>query len=154
MNLNNAEMDFWQSYLNTLTVQLIDPIVTSGMAGNAQLADELLELILKEKKTAGSGLLKAYQIENEDIPKVGNYWIILDSKSIPRCIVQTVKVEINRFDQVSESVAIAEGEGDLSMYYWQKAHSAFFAPFLKSWDIDNLDEELVVTEYFHLVYEC
>lgn len=150
--LKGIEFDFWESYLNTLDFKPMSPMVTSGMAGNAKLADELLELYLKGNKTAGSGLLRAYLIEDEDIPIVGNYWIILDSKSNPRCIVQTVRVEINRFDEVPESVAIAEGEGDLSISYWRKVHREFFIPFLKTWGISNLDEELVVTEHFKLLY--
>lgn len=152
MGLKIIESDFWESYINTLNLKPTAPIVTLGMAGNIELADELLELYLKGIKTAGSGLLKDYQIEGDDIPIVGNYWIILDSKSNPRCIVQTVRVEINRFDEVPESIAIAEGEGDLSLSFWRKAHREFFTPFLKAWGISNLDEELVITEHFKLVH--
>lgn len=151
-NLNNEELTFWNSYTATLTKKPVNPIVFSGMAGNEKIADELLQLYLNGKKTAGSGLMKDYLKANEPLPQVNQYWIILDSKLTPKCIVQTIKVEVNRFDEVPEKIAIAEGEGDLSISYWRTAHKEFFKPFLKDLGISNLNEELIITEYFKVIF--
>lgn len=153
MNLNKIELEYWNSYLSTLDEKPTQPMVEASIAGNEEIADQLLDLYLMGKKTAGSGLVKDYELSGDDLPKVGNYWIILDSQKVPRCIVKTVRVEIHQFDQVPKEVAIAEGEGDLSLEYWQKAHIEFFTPFLENWKIDDLNKEQVVTEFFEVVYK-
>ncbi len=153
MNLTVKERDFWNSYLGTLKSKPINPKVEAGIAGNQEIADDLLDLYLSGKKTAGSGLVKDYELAGDPLPEVGNYWIILNSKNEPSCIVKTVRVEKYQFDQVPKEVAIAEGEGDLSLDYWRKVHVEFFTPFLKDWNIDDLDKEILVTEFYEVVYK-
>lgn len=154
MDLNINEKFFWQEYVSTLNEAPIQPEIEANVPGNDEIADELLELYLSGKKTAGSGLVKDYELAGDPLPKVDNYWIILDSKKNPKCIVKTLRVELYQFDQVPEEVAIAEGEGDLSLDYWRKGHIKFFTPFLKSWGIENLDKEKVVTEFYEVVYKA
>ncbi|HFU4497879.1 ASCH domain-containing protein [Streptococcus suis] len=68
------------------------------------------ELVLEGKKTATAGALKSYQFENVDIPRLGQYNIVLDSKNQPLCIIRTTKVEIIPFLEVSSEQAYKEGE--------------------------------------------
>ena len=144
---------YWNSYLETLEEKLDHPDVEAGIAGNQEIADKLLSLYIEGKKTAGSGLVKDYELAGDPLPKVGNYWIILNSKGEPGCIVKTVKVEQYKFNEVPEEVAIAEGEGDLSLDYWQKAQREFFNPYLKDWGVEDLDQEMVVTEFYEVVFK-
>lgn len=153
MNLNKEETEYLNSYLSTLTAKPDPLFVEASIAGNEEIADELLDLYLMGKKTAGSSLLKDYMFSGDELPKVGNYWIILDSQKIPRCIVKTVRVETYQFDSVPEEVATAEGEGDLSLEYWRKAHIEFFTPFLSEWNITDLNKETLVTEFYEVVYK-
>lgn len=153
MDLTKKELDLWNLYLSTIAVKPIRPNIEASIAGSLDIADELLGLYLSGRKTAGSGLVRDYELAGDLLPKVGNYWIILDSKNNPRCIVKTVRVEFYQFDQVPEEVAIAEGEGDLSLDYWRKAHIEFFSPFLKDWGISDLDKETLVTEFYEVVYK-
>jgi len=150
--MNTQETAYWKTYLQTLDNPAEQPSVSVGIAGNPAIADDLLALYLTAQKTAGSGLLKDYQLAGDPLPQVGDHWIILDSQAQPRCIVKTVRVEQHRFAQVPEAVAIAEGEGDLSLAYWRAAHLEFFKPFLADWGITDLEQETVVTEYYELVY--
>ena len=122
------------------------------MAGDAGLADELLHLYLSGRKHAGSGLVRDYEVAGEPLPEVGDYWIVLDSRNRPTCLLRTVRVETHRFDQVTDAVALAEGEGDGSLGYWQNAHRQFFAPHLERLGIKDLESAQVVTEYFQLVH--
>ena len=151
--MNKNAQDYWNSYLKTLAHEPSNFHVEAGIAGNKEIADELLELYLSGKKTAGSGLVKAYKLAGDSLPKVGNHWIILDSGDEPRCIVKTNRVEQYQFDQVPEEVAIAEGEGDLSYEYWREAHIKFFTPFLDEWGISDLDKETLVTEFYEVVFK-
>jgi len=147
------QSDFWKRYTSGLETEIVDPNVEVGISGNAEIADKLLDLYLSGKKTAGSSLVKDYKLAGDELPKVGNYWMILNSKNEPKCIVKTVRVEFCQFDEVSEEVAIAEGEGDLSLAHWRKAHIDFFTPFLKDWGVTDLDKELLVTEFYEVVYK-
>ena len=133
--------------------QPIDPYVEAGISGNRKIADKLLELYLNGKKTAGSGLVKDYELAGDPLPKVGNYWVILNSTNDPKCIVKTIRVEMYQFDQVPVEVAIAEGEGDLSLEYWKKIHTDFFTPFLDGWGVTDLAKETMVTEFYEVVYK-
>ena len=150
--MHDKILTYWKSYLGTLEEKPLDPHFEAGIAGNTAIADKLLGLYLSGKKSAGSGLLKDFELAGDPLPKVGNYWIILDSKEEPRCIVKTVRVELHQFDQVPIEVAQAEGEGDLSLEYWRKVHIEFFTPYLEAWDITDLDKETVVTEFYELVF--
>jgi uncharacterized protein YhfF len=154
-SLKPLEIEFWQKYLARLSnpERLNEAKITASMAGNKEIADILLNLYLEGKKTAGSGLVKDYEFSGDPLPALGNYWIILDTNEQPRCIVKTVRVELHLFREVPPQVAIAEGEGDLSLEYWREAHILFFQPYLAKLGIEDLDEAEVVTEFFSLVYK-
>lgn len=143
---------YWSQYLETISDDLYGVHIEAGMPGNADIADDLLALFLSGKKTAASGLVRDYELAGEALPKGGEYWIIQDSKMEPRCIVKTIRVEVNRFDQITEEIAKAEGEGDLSIEYWRKAHIDFFTPYLDDWGIEDIEKEMVVTEFYEMVY--
>jgi uncharacterized protein YhfF len=153
IKLNHSEMTFWSSYLKIAPDAKLSTNVKASIAGSREIADKLLELYMNGKKRAGSSLVKDYELSGDELPKAGDYWIILNSNNEARCIVKTVRVEIYQFDEVPEEVSIAEGEGDLSLEYWRKAHIAFFKPFLKDWGIQDLNKEKVVTEFFEVVYK-
>lgn len=148
------ESSFWGEYLAALPTALRSrkPRVEAAFAGNRKITDDLIALYLAGKKTAGSGLVKDYLTMGDPLPKVGNYWIALDSRRRPRCLLKTVRVEINVFKRIPKRIAVAEGEGDLSVAYWKRVHRKFYSPFLKKWGIDDLDEAEVITEHFELVH--
>jgi len=86
-----------------------------------ELADELLELVLKGIKTA--------TCSTEDDPNTstaGERWIVLDGSGTPRCVIETTEVTYRRFGDVDAAFAHDEGEGDRSLAYWQQAHRNYF----------------------------
>jgi uncharacterized protein YhfF len=85
------------------------------------LADELLELVLKGVKTA--------TCSTEDEPNLstpGERWIVLDGRGDPRCVIETTEVTFRRFGDVDAAFAHDEGEGDRSLAYWRSAHRKYF----------------------------
>ena len=123
------------------------------MPGNSEIADGLVQLYLVGHKIAGSSLLADFVAAGDQLPSIGKFWIVLDSTGEARCIVRTDRVDQTKFKDVGMEVAIAEGEGDLSLAYWRKAHAEFFQPFLQSWGVNDLEEAIVVTEFFRVVYK-
>jgi uncharacterized protein YhfF len=152
--LKEAEHEFLQEYFATLDPEDVPEEVTvrAGKAGNAALAEELLELYLTKKKWAASGLAQDYILAGDPLPSVEDYWIVLDTQEVPRCILRTSAVEMHLFKDVPANIAEAEGEGDLSLEYWRKAHRDFFTPYLEGLGIEDLETAQVITEFFELVY--
>ena len=59
-------------------------------------------------------------------PRIGSYNIILDGQNVPVCVIRLVSMRLVRFCDVNEEFARKEGEGDLSLEYWQTEHQRFF----------------------------
>lgn len=94
---------------------------------NPQMADELVQLVLSGKKTATCTALEWHLAE--PLPPVGSLQVITDGQAIPACIIQNTAQFIIRFDEVDETLAKKEGEGDLSLAYWRTVHQEFFEKF-------------------------
>jgi uncharacterized protein YhfF len=154
--LKRLEQAFWNDYLARLPSRRRPKkaFVEASFAGGRKITDKLIRLYRAGKKTAGSGLVKDYKTAGDPLPKTGNYWIILDSRERPQFLVRTVRTEINPFGRIPKSVARAEGEGDLSVAYWKRAHGRFFLPSLSKWGISSLDEAEVITEHFKIVHQA
>ena len=130
----------------------------SGFQGNYQAwafggaPDKLAKLVMQGVKTATCSALALYEYENEEIPKAGDYSVILDSDGQAVCIIRTTKVYIETFDQVSERHAYLEGEGDRSLEYWRQEHEEFFTEELKTIQ-QNFDAKMeLVCEKFEVVF--
>ena len=130
----------------------------SGFQGNYQAwafggaPDKLAKLVMQGVKTATCSALALYEYENEEIPKVGDYSVILDSDGQAVCIIRTTKIYIETFDQVSERHAYLEGEGDRSLEYWRQVHEEFFTEELKTIQ-QNFDAKMeLVCEKFEVVF--
>lgn len=150
------ERAFWNEYLAGIKPARRPrrPVVGAAFAGNRRTTDGLLALYLAGKKSAGSGLVKDYLTAGDPLPKVGDYWIALDSRNRPRCLLKTVRVEMNIFKSLPKRIAVAEGEGDLSIAHWKRVHKKFYSPFLTKWGIENIEDAEVITEHFKLVHRA
>jgi uncharacterized protein YhfF len=85
------------------------------------LADELLELVLKGVKTA------TCSTEDEpNLSKPGECWIVLDGRGDPRCVIESTEITFRPFNGVDAAFAFEEGEGDRSLAYWRSAHRRYF----------------------------
>jgi uncharacterized protein YhfF len=87
-----------------------------------QIADDLLGLVLAGVKTgtcwpASEGLKGSAE---------GARYVVLDSTAQPRAIIESVRLEQRRFDEVDADFAHSEGEGDRSLATWREIHEACF----------------------------
>ncbi len=87
-----------------------------------ELADELLDLILRGKKTATCWSAA----EGPKGTQVGKQWVVLDGLGTPSAVLETIELLQRRFDQVDPLFAADEGEGDQSLTYWRSAHQEYF----------------------------
>jgi uncharacterized protein YhfF len=87
---------------------------------SAELADELLALVLAGKKTATCWAAS----EGDKGVVVGKRWIVNDGQG--RAVLETVEVERRRFAEVDAAFAHDEGEGDRTLSWWRQAHTDYF----------------------------
>ena len=147
-------MAYWQKYISSLPIDKVpvNPFITASFAGNSDITDKLLDLYLLGKKTAGSSIVEDFLSAGDPLPQVGNFWIFLNSREEPSCILKTESIQIHKFYEVPLEIAIAEGEGDLTLDYWRKVHSKLYSPHLKLWGLESIQDATVITEFFSLVY--
>lgn len=155
MGWNSITELYWHQYLeHLLTTDAPLPVgnVVADFPGTPDIADALIDLYLTGRKSAGSGLVEDYESAGDPLPQPGDHWIAQGGSGQPRCILRTERVEIHRFLDVPERIALAEGEGDLSLSSWRSAHAAHFVPHLPKWGLAKIEDATVVTEFFTLVY--
>ncbi|MHC1599150.1 MAG: ASCH domain-containing protein [Candidatus Methanofastidiosia archaeon] len=116
-------------------------------------ANELAKLVKRGIKRATASSLWALEHDNESTPRVGEYSVITNWNGKAQCIIQTTKVDIVPFGEVSSEFAETEGEGDKSLFYWREVHKKFFAEELESIGLKFSEEMLVVCEEFKVIFQ-
>ena len=114
--------------------------------------DELAELVLNGIKTATASAYPLYEQEQEPLPQVGEYNVILNAKDEAVCIIETTKDYVVPFREVSADHAYREGENDRSLGSWRAVHRDFFTEEMTASGL-TFDEDMpVVCEEFLRVY--
>lgn len=121
-------------------------------AGENPYADELAQLTVTGHKTATSSPYQIYELENQPLPQVGDFNIILDAQEKAVCITRHTKVEILPFDQVSDEHAYKEGEGDKTLDYWRQVHAQWLSMYLEEFNLEFTTQTPMVCEEFEVVY--
>lgn len=114
--------------------------------------DLLAGLVLAGEKTATASAFPLYAYENEALPETGEYSVVLDSRDQAVCVIQTTKVYIVPFTEVTAEHAFKEGEGDKSLSYWRQVHQQFFSDCLKEDGMVFTPDMNVVCEEFKVVF--
>ena len=114
--------------------------------------DTLAELVRTGVKTATASAYPFYGLEGEDLPKAGEYSVILNTKDEAVCIICTTKVYITPYREVTAEQAWKEGEGDRSLDYWRRVHEVFFRKELEAVNLPFTEDMGVVCEEFEVVY--
>ncbi len=115
-------------------------------------ANVCAELVLEGKKVGTCGALISYEKDNVPLPQKGNLWIITDWFGEAKCIIETQKTFLCKFNEVDEAWAKMEGEGDLSLAYWQRVHRAFFTRELSEKGLSFSEDLELFCEVFKRVF--
>lgn len=145
---------YWQKFLSSLPED--SPYhhrsyIAEGWGDSPEMADELGGLIVAGTKTGTCSALWEWEAEGESLPETGLITIVLDGRGDPIGIVETVDVTICKYNEVDAEFARAEGEGDLSLAYWQQAHRDFFSRGLPEIGKEFNEEMPLVCERFRLL---
>ena len=116
--------------------------------------EELARLVLEGKKTATASVYELYAYDNERVPSAGDYSVIMDSsEKNALCIIKDTEVSIVPFKDVDENHARREGEGDMTLDYWRRAHRECFSQWMDEAGKKFTDDTLIVLEKFELVFK-
>ena len=115
-------------------------------------ANELLRLVLIGQKTATASSLWGFEKESIDIPKIGDLSIVTDWKGHPRCVIETTKVTIIPFSEMTYDICKREGEDD-TLESWRAGHIRFFTAEGKELGYEFCEDMPVVFEDFEVVYQ-
>ena len=148
--------EMWKKYLSTIGENINNTGKTYEswyFCNNEKDANELAELVKKGIKKATASLHCLYEIENETIPKVGDYIIITNWNGIAQCVIHITNINIIPFKNVTQAFAAKEGEGDKTLSFWRKVHRKFFTLELKEYSKKFSEDMLVICEEFEVVYQ-
>lgn len=151
LTLSQKIENYWQRFAKKNDLTLPMPDTWAFGDGTKTMGDELGQLVLSGKKTATCSAYWVYEMENEPLPKVGQYDIVLDGEEQPLAIIQYTAVDLVSMQDVSIEFAQAEGEGDLSYEYWYRAHVDFFTWELAQYGKTFSPEMTLVCQNFKVV---
>lgn len=117
-----------------------------------QLADALLELVLRGGKRATSELAAEFVAAGERLPRVGSHWIACDGRGVPRIIIRSTELRIGPFDSVDPAFAADEGEDDGSVESWKTEHRRYWRRTAAARGATWSAEDEVVFERFRVVW--
>src|SRR5215470_11080645 len=104
----------------------LDDLPMAEFAFPGPLRDRLVAAIVSGTKTATSGLVLAYERENEPLPEVGQVWAVVDSVGRRVAAIEVTEVRVVRLADVDLQHALDEGEGDESVAQWRAGHERFW----------------------------
>lgn len=93
---------------------------------NERSANELGKLVVAGTKRATASLARSYEIDLKDLPKPGDLSVVTDWDGTPLCVIETRRVDIVPYEDVTAEFAATEGEGDGSLRYWREVHWDYF----------------------------
>lgn len=150
--MNPSAIELWEQFKRQ-SLLTHDTYDAWAFGNSPEMADELLTHVLKGEKTGTSSLYVLYELEQEQVPEVESYSVLLDGNDQAQAIICTKVVEILPYSQVSEVHGYLEGEGDRTLSYWRSVHQPFFEQELKKYGQTFSEDLLIVYELFELVYQ-
>jgi uncharacterized protein YhfF len=118
---------FWARYLTALGSAPSSSVPPAWCFGDTvELADELIELVVRGPKRATVGAVAEYEADGDPLPAVGDLSIVTDGSMRPRALLETTEVRVGPLSSVDEQFAWDEGEGDRTRASWLDAHTWFF----------------------------
>ena len=144
--------DFWSAAreaVPALPEQPTDRVWPFG--ATPEQADSLLELVLAGVKTGTASYFWDYETDDEPLPVVGDYDIVLDGSGSPRAVLVTESVEVVPFNEVTAEHAHAEGEDDRTLESWRRIHKKFYEDHVEV-GRPFADDMPMVCERFRVLY--
>ncbi|MPZ62339.1 MAG: ASCH domain-containing protein [Propionibacteriales bacterium] len=119
---------------------------------SAEMADELLELLLHGPKRATAAAVFEFRAEQEPLPRIGSHWIVADARGKARAILRSRELRIGPLRSVDDAFAWDEGEGDRTRDSWVDAHLRYMKRSCARLGIEADEQLELVFERFDVVW--
>jgi len=103
-----------------------EPLNPFLLAFPGPLRDRLVAAVLSGEKVSTSGLLAEYELEQEELPPVGERSALIDSQGREVAVLEMTEVRVLPLGEVDLQHAVDEGEGYRSVAEWRSGHEAFW----------------------------
>ncbi|MGO2541148.1 MAG: ASCH domain-containing protein [Specibacter sp.] len=90
------------------------------------LRDQLVAAILDGSKTSTTATLIEFEVEQEELPRVGVREVVVDSDGRGVAVIEMTEVRMARLADVDLQHAIDEGEGFTTVAQWRAGHEDFW----------------------------
>jgi uncharacterized protein YhfF len=119
---------------------------------NEKDANECAELVVKGIKQATATSLWWYEKNNEPLPETGDQYIVTDWAGEAKAVIETTRVELTPYHQITPEFASTEGEGDKSLAYWRAVHRAYYTREMSPYGEQFDENMIIVCEYFKTLF--
>ncbi len=155
--MNKKAYSFFEEFLSTLPsaqrrIMASKPLTIDYFCNDEKNANFCAHLVVGGQKTATSSLKIAYEKEGESLPQKGDLQIVTDWDENPICLIEIIDVKELPFSAIAADFAKAEGEGDLSLAWWQKTHRNFFTEECHIYGLSFHENIIVICERFKKIY--
>jgi uncharacterized protein YhfF len=100
------------------------PIAEFAFPG--ELRDRLVAAILSGEKSTTTGLHLELEVDGEELPKVGDRELVVDSAARPVAVIEMTEIRVLPLADVDHQHALDEGEGFSSVKDWRLDHEAYW----------------------------
>lgn len=130
------------------------PYEAWAFCGGGPTGDELAALVLKGIKFGTASALDDYIYEDalDELPKVGDYSVILLDNNEAVCVIRDYDVYTRPFGEVSHFHGYSEGEDERTLDAWRRIHTEAFGPDLKEIGYPLTNASKIVCEKFTVEY--
>jgi uncharacterized protein YhfF len=143
---------FWAAFCADAGVPETTDYQAWHFGDSAELAHELVELVLHGPKRATTGLRASHERNPDLTPILGGYSVICECDGTPRGVIRTTSLEVRAFRDVDAQYAWDEGEGDRSLLCWRTDHWQYFTRECAALGCGPSEDMAVVLERFELLY--
>lgn len=149
-----AAARMWQEYVEArpAAVAACGEHTVERFGDSAELADELLELVLSGRKRATAELVDEFRARGDELPRVGSHWVVCDGSGAPRLVLRSTELRLGTFDRVDAAFAADEGEGDRTLETWRRGHRSYWERTCAARDAQWSEGDEIVLERFRVVW--
>ncbi len=144
--------DFWAGYCRAAKLAESTPFQAWYFGDSAQLAHELVELILHGPKRATAALGWTADALPQTAAVPDGYSVITELDGTPRAVIRTTWLERRAFRDVDAAFAWDEGEGDRTLGDWKDGHWRYFSRECQTLGRSMHEDAEVCLERFELLY--
>ncbi len=150
--ISKSIIKMWESYHKSIGAKNIPEPIFDHFCDNEKDANECAKLVDLGIKRATATSLAVIENSSSKMPQVGDVFVVTDWYGEATCVVQTTKVSIIPYNEISEENAYREGEGDKSLGYWRSVHKPFFERELEQFGFLFEETTPIVFEEFEKVF--